>query len=107
MCERVLIPLYDDQRNILAAVRFIDNLNLRDVPSYLNESENQGIIRVSKGPYKGRLIFMRQNDFYPSCNCARFISEKEAWERCANRGKYNVIEKYDIHPQIDIIEGDE
>lgn len=106
MCdeEGILIPVYDKHMNLLTAVRFTDNLNLRDVPYYLNESENQGIIRIKEGKYTGKLVFMSQNDFYPSCNYARFITEEEAWERCVNRGKYNVIRKYDIQPEVQVLE---
>lgn len=91
------IPVYHGNK-IIATVPFEPNLNLIDEPAYVNGSENMGLARIPEGTYKGRLVIMFQNELYPMCNKAMFISDEKAYELCVNRGKYNVIHKFNIHP---------
>ena len=95
----MLIPILFGKRDIVGTVEFKPNLNLHGEPAYMNEGCNIGIVRVPEGTYKGRLVYMIQDEFWPTANRAEFISEREAYELCVQRGKYDVIKEYDIKPE--------
>lgn len=92
-----LIPIYVGNR-IVTTIFFEENLNVGG-PSYLNENCNMGLVRIDNGQFEGKLVLMYENEFYPSENRGGFITEKEAYELCLNRGKNNIIKKYDIQPE--------
>lgn len=92
-----LIPILVNNA-IVDTISFEPNLNLIGVPSYLNESCNMGLKRISDGKYKNKIVLMFEDEFHPKTNHAEFISEEKAYELCVNRGKYEIIKKYNIKP---------
>lgn len=92
-----LIPIYFGKQRI-TTVAFEPNLNVQNVPAYVNESCNMGIVRIEKGYYKNKLVIMYEDEFYPSHNMGEFISEDDAYDLCIKRGKNNIIKKYNISP---------
>lgn len=92
-----LIPIMEEGE-IIATIPFNPNLNLKGVPSYLNESCNMGIARINEGEHKNKLVLMYEDEFHPTSNRGHIISENDAYELCVNRGKYSVIKKYSIQP---------
>lgn len=90
------IPIYDSKRHIIAVEDFEPNLNIKDVPEYINEGGNMGITRIKKGKYRGVLAILYENEGHPSTNWGKLISDHDAWELCQNRGKISLIEKYNI-----------
>lgn len=97
------IPVYNKNHVIVSVEEFKPNLNLHQVPSYLNESCNMGLVRISKGPYKNCLAVLYEHPFYPSCNRGEIISDNEAFEICQNRGKVHLIDQYKIQWNLGII----
>ena len=95
------IPLYNNRGEILRVVTFEDNLTLPSSPPHVNEGGQIGIKRLNKGEYKDKLVFMYYDPLFPSGSHASFISEEEAYTMCLNRGKLNVVEKYDITPDYE------
>lgn len=92
-----LIPIYRNG-NIVASIPFDPNLSMRNVPSYINQSCEMGLGRIPEGKYEGQLVIMYEDEFFPSRTRGEFIDETEAYELCIERGKLNVIKKYNITP---------
>jgi hypothetical protein len=90
------IPVYDSQRHIIAVEEFEPNLNIKNVPNYLNEGGNMGLTRIKKGKYRGVLAILYENEIHPSSNFGELISDHDAWELCQSRGKVHLIEQLRI-----------
>lgn len=100
------IPVYDKKNKIIAVEKFTPNLNIHG-PSYINECCNMGLVRITKGKYKGSLAILYQDYWHPSTNHGTIISDNEAFEICQNRGKIHLIDKLQIQWNIGITGGDD
>lgn len=98
------IPVYAGNE-IVSVEEFKPNLNIGHSPSYVNEGGNLGLCRVSSGRYEGCLALLYQDDWYPSCNRGKLISDHDAWELCHSRGKVHLIEQLHIDWNVGIIGG--
>lgn len=95
-----IIPVKVNKKTV-TTMKFEPNLNLSSGPSYVNEGGNIGLARVPKGKYKDKLVFMYEDNYFPSRNYAEFISENDAYDLCISRGKNMIIKKLDIHPDYE------
>lgn len=99
------IPLRVDGR-VVTTLPFEPNLNCVDDPSYVNEGCNLGLKRIDDSvplkrideEYRGNLVLMFEDEFFPTQNHGRIISENEAYELCLKKGKNALIKKLDIRP---------
>lgn len=88
----IKIPLYDGNK-IVDVVEFVDNLTLSHVPDYVNENGHIGLCR-----HRGMLVLMFFDEHYQETSHAEYISEKEGYELCLNRGKLDLAEELEISP---------
>lgn len=100
-----LIPVFRKGRKV-TTVSFEHNLNMVGEPSYVNEGGNLGLKRIERGKFSGRLVLMYEDEFYPTQNRGKFISENEAYDLCHGRGKNALIKKLDIHPDYEVDDDD-
>ena len=67
------------------------------IPRYLNEGANMGLIRDKKG----RLILMYQHEEFPSSDHAEILTRMRAYELCLNRGKQCLVDALHITPHYE------
>jgi len=95
MDNKYLLPLLDEELNIIATVEFEDNLTLPDVPDYVNMNGLLGLKRLDSSyeRLEGCLVFMCYDTFNPDRSYAELVSEKEAYKHCLQRGKLELASK--------------
>ena len=96
----IKLPVIENNKTLMY-VDFKPNLNLSGVPAYVNEGGAIGLKRIHKGKYKGKLVFMYRDLYFPSSSFANFIDEEEAYDLCFQRGKFELINRLKIKPFFD------
>jgi hypothetical protein len=85
----VLIPILDDNLQIIGTTEFIDNLTLKDVPDYVNMNAKLGLKRLDTKEKicDGLIVFMMFDIMHPNRSYAEIVSELEAYKMCLSRNK--------------------
>lgn len=92
-----LIKVIDENNRIIDTVEFIDNLTLDNVAPYRNFNGKVGLTRCTSDRYKNQLVLCYFYEDQQEKSYAEFISEKDAYNLCAQRNKLEVAKELNIN----------
>lgn len=92
----MMIKVYDEGNEPVCDVKFMDNLTQQNVPDYVNMNCKIGLTEYPGERYQGWYVLMYYDIKCPDRSYGEVVSPTEAYDYCAKRNRYDIIEEFDI-----------